>query len=906
MPGEESEYHPVDSHDNSSSIGIEQAPARQLRTLQDHLPWLQAALPPKSEHVETLLEAAARLVQMPSSICGLFPIVENLRRILTRVRELTPEVTAEIVLVREWCELIERIPNQHSIRSEELLSCTYRSLDAQGNPYVSPPLLGLYTVAPLWCVLWFRSGTPGREDRTQAYIDLQARLLGGWMRLARDDRQLSNPNRLIEAGRLLRTLHQPECSGELDRLVGVTSDLKRLHAKLALLHDEGRQDLRQGYGAFADLLNETAEMGLESVFRKRLSAQGGSPGSGRRRVHLARLYSDHADYWRFIELGGRAPDEDWGGVGVEEQSPGPDLAEALSGQGLAPGEFTVPELAWVELRDLVDSVQGPTGTLDLGELPPLGALFAAARARARHLIMDVQRFTTRRSRARIAMVVRIMTVLDQLYAQAAGQARLPLPSSVRAQVERMLETLHLLAVTLVTGTEPEHVRKLPRYTSAAALPSDYRLAYAPEYRVWLRPYVPPARNPLAKGYLQNSVDTWPRVALSDPWGVGVQLADPDKKGRWFDHQIRTYKSTFEEYIAPALAEAGVEPRWRRMTAMGDLLPSWFQGLEEGEHLRPAILFGRDDHLAEVQRYYTAFDRRALDRFFTSEMYDLWDRLIDNGFKPVSDLFKRTEPAAIHESLVGDDRVPRIESVKALIDALRETLLALPAPRRRADVIQRHNALTTYTALGLALTTGFRAVRTPIPDLTAIDQQTGFMCLQEKDRSDGAHGRIVWLPERIRTQVRDYLCHLQRLRRYLPQDWPTELYVPATKHRDRSGYGGESYSLSLAHTLFFIEETDAAGCRPVELTGTTLQQHLNAVRAGHWSVANAGRHLLRSYLAAAECPTTLINAHLGHWHYGEEPWGHYSAFDPLQYRRAIAPHLDRLLDVLGYESIGDCR
>lgn len=903
MPGHKSEYHPDSSHnDANSGSPADGVSTRLLRTQQDHLPLLCAALPQQPERIEQLLTAAARLIQMPRSISGVFPIVENLRRILPQTRELVPGANAEIELVETWCSLIESIPMQHQIRTEELLSRAFRGSDGLGRNYISPPLRGLYLDAPVWCVLWFRSGTPGQECRDRAYVDLQALFLGSWLCLVRDDRRLSNPNRLVEAGRLLRNLHQPTCGGELDRLVGDTTDLYNLHDTLSQLHDEGLQGLRQGCGAFADLLNDSFRMGLESVFRKRLTTHGHSSGSRRRRVELNRLYSDHADYWRFVDLGSRVPEEDWGGVGVEEQPPAPDLAEALSEQGLAPDEFTMPELAWVELRDLVDSVQGPAGTLDLGELPPLGALFAAARARARHLIMDVQRFTTRRSRARISVVVRIMTVLDQFYAQTLEQARLPLPSSARAQVERMLETLHLLAVTLVTGTAPEHVRHLPRYTSASALPSDYRLAYAPQHRIWLRPYVPPARNILAKGYLQHSVDTWPRVALSDPWGVGAQLAEPDT-GRWFERRIRTYESTFDEMIAPALEHAGVELRWRRMTAIGDLLPGWFQGMEEGDHLHPAILFGRDDHLAEVQRYYTAFDRRALDRFFTSEMYDLWNRLIDNGFKPVSDLFKRTEPAAIHESLVGDDRVPRIESVKALIDALRETLLALPAPRRRADVIQRHNAFTTYTALGLALTTGFRAVRTPIPDLTAIDQQTGFMCLQEKDRSDGAHGRIVWLPERIRTQVRDYLCHLQRLRRHLPWDWPLELCVPATKHRDRSGFGGESYSLSLADTLFFIEETDAAGCKPVELTGTTLQQHLDAVHARHWPVANAGRHLLRSYLAAAECPTTLINAHLGHWHYGEEPWGHFSTFDPLQYRRAIAPHLDRLLDVLGYEFVG---
>lgn len=860
----------------------------------DQRPRLLKALP-KHPDTSPLLEAAELFVQMPQSLCGLFPIVENLNLILPLVRELIPEVISECSLVERWCRLIASIRASAPIRHDEFFMRAYGGEDREGRPFVQPPLMGLYTDHPVWCVLWFSSGSRGREDRGQAYRLLQAHYLGSWMRLQRDERQLNVPQRLVEVGRLLRRLHQPEYGNELDRLAPVASQRDQLYDELVRFHENGDEGWAHYYGAFADVLNEAMQMGQPSVFEARTSHSGRRQVGRHSRDDPNRLYSNHAAYWRFLEPGSGMPDQDWGEVAVEEQQPEPEVAEFLSGQGVDPAELSSPDLVWVDLRQ---------PDQNLGKLPPLGSLFAIARARARHLVMETQRFTTRRTRIRIGTLTVLIGVLDALYSQTDQKL-----SSVRSDASRpkvlvrLLETVQLLAVSLVTGTPPAEVVQLSCARRVSELPNDFRLAYAKTSRcgVWVRPYASPERRTLGQDAATGKRGTRPRVILSDVWSVARQLEAP-RKGAWFSRTVEDYQEIFDSCIVPELTQNGVDARWLRFHTFGDIVPSWFQGREEGDHLRIAALFGRDDRLAHVQRYYTALDRQKLDRFYTTVMKDLWKRLKQNGFKPVSDLFKPGPAADFPPSSTGDDWVPRVESIQKLIVELRRKI---QAPLERGDLARHvawHNDVTVYTALGLAVITGFRAVRTPIPDLTAVDESTGLMCLQEKDRADGSHARIVWVPDMLREQVRQYLRYLQTLWRYLPSGWPTELVIPATKFRDRSQFDQTSYTLDLARTLFFIERSESGTYRPVELTGRTLQQHLGTLEQACWLVPNVGRHLLRSYLVQVGCPVTLINTHLGHWSFGEEPWGPYSAFDPQRYRQGIASSLNSLLDAIDYQLV----
>ncbi|SFD95848.1 Phage integrase family protein [Thiohalospira halophila DSM 15071] len=249
--------------------------------------------------------------------------------------------------------------------------------------------------------------------------------------------------------------------------------------------------------------------------------------------------------------------------------------------------------------------------------------------------------------------------------------------------------------------------------------------------------------------------------------------------------------------------------------------------------------------------------------------------------------------------VGDDRVLRLEAMGAIVEKARERLLGAVD---RGDPYERHNAMATYTGLGLALATGFRTVRTPIVDLTAIHAETRTLCLQEKDRWDGQDARLVPLPEAVYDQVGEYLRHLRQLWTQLPAARSAVLPIPATKARDQRVYGHEAFDLVLNRSLFFFEQSEEGHHKPVELTGDRLQRELNALVPGYWPIPNAGRHALRSWLIRHGAEANLVNALMGHAYYGEEHWAPTSALDPVAYRGGILPYLEQLTQTLGYRVV----
>lgn len=66
--------------------------------------------------------------------------------------------------------------------------------------------------------------------------------------------------------------------------------------------------------------------------------------------------------------------------------------------------------------------------------------------------------------------------------------------------------------------------------------------------------------------------------------------------------------------------------------------------------------------------------------------------------------------------------------------------------------------------------------------------------------------------------------------------------------------------------------------------------------------NTSRHYLRSTLLERGCPIEVINAFMGHYERGEEPWGRFSGFSPQVYRDVLNTILVKLLADDGWEAI----
>ena len=72
--------------------------------------------------------------------------------------------------------------------------------------------------------------------------------------------------------------------------------------------------------------------------------------------------------------------------------------------------------------------------------------------------------------------------------------------------------------------------------------------------------------------------------------------------------------------------------------------------------------------------------------------------------------------------------------------------------------------------------------------------------------------------------------------------------------------------------------------------------------------NASRHFIRTELVMSQhpdhgrCPSHIIDAFLGHWLRGREPWSELSTLSPVQFVEHLRPYLEELVASCGWRAI----
>ena len=850
-----------------------------------------------------LVERARPLLQIPDALVGLVPIVNNVESILPSVGQLLPE-PARLAPIHAFVDAVKRIPRNHPLWD----TAPYLTM-AIWTPerMIRSPLKNHMTSHPVWCALWYIHHERGSVD-DQAYRFLQAQFFASHLRLTTEPRVDRSSVSEYDASRFVRTVHQREAGWLFDYFRDADSPKRLISALYQIQLDCKRaKDDAARYAPTAAALAKMITVGHDFPLETRDPGVGlGRRSGGRRRpqqIYGDRIGPDHSGYWyytsRHLLLSTWGTDEFF----VHGHLPEPEIQDQLEEGGLVAAEYEALENADVSVSAIVGGDEDEE-VIPTEDLPPLPTLYARARGAARRIALDAQRLRIDPRRARLSDLGAVLAVLASVFKDTHGAlAARPHHRTLKS------ETALLGAIALVTGLNPSESKSVLCINRVADLSPSYVLAYNPTHRMWIRPYQPPPRHPLEAEYRAYTQSTWPRIVFEDLLGIGRHLErmrDPRHRNVIFRRKLTTYKRCWDSEFAPRLAKLGVERRWRAFKNLHLALPSWFAWFNEGEHLSAMLLFATQDHLAQTQHYYTALQRNELAEHYRTHLQTIIQaHRLDNhaiGDAP-NTLYHCHWPATrIDQNWVGNDRIPRAEVITTLVGAVRAKLTtSATRPKTATCWFERHNLLTVYTALGLAMATGARAIRTPFPDLTAVHGRTGTVALQEKDRVDESHARLVVLPGVVLAQTRDYLQHLIALFAAHPA-LPMTLECRATKMRDRSAYDSSTFEIDLRRTLFFLDSeypNDPASWLPEELTGSTLQTHCNRISVGSWPVANAGRHFLRSYLIQEGCAATLVNAHLGHWHYGEEPWAGPSAFDPVRYRQGILPYLNRLMDAIGY-------
>jgi hypothetical protein len=183
---------------------------------------------------------------------------------------------------------------------------------------------------------------------------------------------------------------------------------------------------------------------------------------------------------------------------------------------------------------------------------------------------------------------------------------------------------------------------------------------------------------------------------------------------------------------------------------------------------------------------------------------------------------------------------------------------------------------------IGFVTGYRSIRDPLLQKAEIDRSTGFGVISDKDGDDLYHSRIIWLPEICFKQLDNYQEHLSQL-----EDWLFSHNQKLFFASRREDVVGRQVARKTPSLFFVKKNLRALDIRPkrMEKLMRRLDYHLPT---------NANRHYLRSNLLKSGCPIEVINAFMGHWVPGVEPWGMYSGLSPLDYRRELRPKLESML------------
>lgn len=872
-----------------------------------------------------LIDCVHRDLQTPDPPAGAFHIAGNIVRLRDKLEYLASMADTTFRHVFRWAETLDALADDHQLRAR---SDQMARENADGS--LLAPLRRLYTSHPVWCVIWHQHAYADRSHETslaETYEWLQAQFLFAASLIAQEGDVQPVKTAIYQTSLLLRDLHLADYGGYLGMFTGVRDDPRQLADKLSALFRENK--LRQEQWSNRESISQRnlieARRGALSafcrllVFAHDLEGQVDLPRlpfreskakpSGKRKgrtVDPNRIPPDHSHYGFLKSFG--TLQASWRGHGgtLHHHRVQKSISRSLGEQGQDPKEYESEPSLEVGADSLLGDDFEDFDPSRVGR-PELGMVFALAAAKGRHIAVDNQRQLVDRRRVRIHEIQLVVEVLNRLWKEYRSLR--PVSGKARDERDRGVALLQMAGVGFVTGTPPDDADRLQLVDDLQSMPSGVDLACSRQDGVWVRPYRLPIRNPVLPGEVTDP----PRVVLPDVWGVSDTLSGaPQERGdggprwAWPKYELRSHRRRWGEVVRPELEKAGLSSRWSDLASLIEMLPSWFAALEEGDHLTVAALFDRADAMAETHRYYTSYPRNALARVYRREMEALGRALglPSREDDPHALLAMRDQHSEVEDVRIGSDRAPSVSVVSDLLSRLREPVKS-KADRDLASVAAEHNRITAYTAIGLALATGFRAVRSPVTDLTKVHRPTSTILLREKDQWDGRHARLVVLPNVIVQQVDEYLRHLRRLYVQLPISSPMECEVKATKNRDRSRYGSASFDLDLRKTLFFLERHETGEWVPAELTGNRLKVECDRLVRGAWPVGNAGRHFLRTSLtevaskASGSLPTTAINAVLGHWRYGEEPWTPQSAFDPARYRELILPAIEVLLSRVGY-------
>ena len=255
--------------------------------------------------------------------------------------------------------------------------------------------------------------------------------------------------------------------------------------------------------------------------------------------------------------------------------------------------------------------------------------------------------------------------------------------------------------------------------------------------------------------------------------------------------------------------------------------------------------------------------------------------------------------------IGSAVCPTDECITTLVNNLQDRVhFEKNNSNEVSSYIAFHNALTSYSMMMLAFASGYRAVTNPLVSLTEVDLEQGFLVISDKDNKDNFNSRLVWLPKICREQIaafnnyrrslseKLYLLNMD-LAKKLDDEYNCDFIWPKEKKAREDP--------SKLPFFFYLQlQKNHATLRPF-----VKQIVVTSGRDISWEYTipdNANRHYLRSKLREARVSGEIIDAYMGHWLRGQEPFGCFSTLSPKMLAQELEIPLTQILKENGWKVI----
>lgn len=283
----------------------------------------------------------------------------------------------------------------------------------------------------------------------------------------------------------------------------------------------------------------------------------------------------------------------------------------------------------------------------------------------------------------------------------------------------------------------------------------------------------------------------------------------------------------------------------------------------------SLICARVDPRADSRLHYSLINMEHLRRVYIDSMEP--EALLVGRPQEWIDAQRERRPKKTW--FVGAWRCLTTSGFQALIKSTLETLERTSAYSDLPGFIEFHNAYTAYTVWLFQTAIAGRANKDPFLEPEDVDPGWGISTIRDKDYSRPYHARLVWIPKPVLMQLRLYKMHRKRVE--------AELLLRGQSPQRAAG--------------FYLTESMKR-----QDMSTSLWRAALGLPKG--TPHNAHRRYMRTELVERGCPVESVDAMLGHWALGEEPWAPESSFDFSRHIEMLQRHVGPILDELGWKLV----